>query len=293
MKIGQQSSFFVYLQRRINIMQPIVETERIEFSSMKDTNHLNYSVSVHMETIKEWLEGEKIMKFFSTLSQYSVKYNGVSFMNNKTMAKLLDVSDRTIRRYTQQLEELNIIIKIPTRRKRNNGQTSNTIIIVPILPFAKEMENKKEDNEMDKNVDEYGFQRGCPRGNPTNKHSFKPLKQERHYYKANQEKSENPPEEKINQYIANRVKDAIKKGTTIQCVSAYIDKVFRSLERKALAAAEILKNKKRQEENKRRQDLFREGFWGASAPSDGLRKPTAGSWQASAAKGELDALGVY
>jgi hypothetical protein len=244
---------------------------------MKDLNHLNHSMSFHFKTIKLWLEGEKIMAFFQKLGEYSVKYLGVSYMNNRTMAKEMKCSVRTIQRYIKQLQQINVLTVIPTAKTKNNGRTSNTIVILPILKEAEKEE--KSDSPA-----------ACHGGEHSIKHSFNPssLKQERDYYKDNQNKSENPPEEKIVQYISHRVKDAIKKGTTIKSLSAYIDKIFRSTERKAWAADEIEKNKKRQEENKRKQEIFREGFWGKAAAESAAR-----SWRTAATKDELDGLGVY
>lgn len=236
----------------------ILENERTKLISMKDVEHLNYSINRHLKTIREKFDGEKIKECFQLLSQYSVVHPGVSFMSNKTMAKLLKVSERSVRRYTKAMESLRIILRVPTFRKKNNSQTSNSFIILPVL-------------------------RACPGGCPPMNHSFESLKQERDYYYK--DKSENPQDEKINQYVANRVKDAIKKGVTIKCLSSYVDKIFRSIERQALIAAEIEKNKKLQAENKRRQEIFREAKWEAAAKTE-FRKPDA-------SKDELNELGIF
>jgi hypothetical protein len=63
--------------------------------------------------------------------------------------------------------------------------------------------------------------------------SLNPLKQESNII------SSNPSENKIIQYVTNRVNDSIKQGTKIESLSSYIDRVVRSLERKAIYAEKI------------------------------------------------------
>jgi DNA-binding Lrp family transcriptional regulator len=111
----------------------IVETERQKLKSMKDLDHLNYSINQHMEKIKEHSDCKKIMRLFQIMAEYSVKHSGMSFMRNKTMAKELKVSVRTIQRYTKKLEQLHVLLKFSTKRKNNRGQASNTYVILPVI----------------------------------------------------------------------------------------------------------------------------------------------------------------
>ena len=99
----------------------------------------------------------KILQLFQVIAEHSIKHAGISFMNNRTMANKLDVSIRTIQRYTKKLEALHIMLKIPTIRKKNNSQTSNTYVILPV---------KKR------------LSLGCHTLNP----SLNPLKYEFYYY---------------------------------------------------------------------------------------------------------------
>ncbi|KZM53251.1 hypothetical protein A3Q35_17355 [Aeribacillus pallidus] len=117
----------------------ILENQRTNLTSMMNTEHLNYSINEHMKRIKESLDGEKIMQLFQVMAEHSIKYAGMSFMNNRTMAQKIGVSIRTIQRYTKKLEALKVILKIPTLRKKDNSQTSNTYVILPVLqkPYEK------------------------------------------------------------------------------------------------------------------------------------------------------------
>jgi predicted AAA+ superfamily ATPase len=225
----------------------ILETDRFKLKSMKDVDHLNYSINRHFRTIREKVEGEKIMKFFQLLSQHSVKTAGVSFQSNKKMAKDLKTSVRTIQRYISKLESLRIIIKVPTFRKKNNSQTSNTFVILPVLARV--------------------CHGGCHTMNP----SFKPLKQEKNKL-DNIIKNEikNPSIEKVIQYVTNRVEDAIEKGTTIKFLSSYVDKVFRSIEKQALVEANLAEIEKWQQQYKRSRELLQQGLWERSKNADEL-----------------------
>lgn len=211
----------------------IVETERKSLTSMVDTEHLNYSINVHMKRIKEHLDGEKIMQLFQIMGEHSVKHAGMSFMSNKTMASKLGVHVRTIQRYTKKLESLNVLLKIPTRRKKNNSWTSNTYVILPVITSV-----------VDKLIN-----KGCHEGchdymNP----SLNPLKQE-----SNNNIS-NPKYEKVVEYVVNRVNDSIKQGTKIKYLSSYIDRIVRSLEIQAIYDENMRlkqQQKQRQEESSR------------------------------------------
>lgn len=111
----------------------IFQGERSKLAIAKDTDFLNQSVSYHMKTLKKKSDKPKIMLLLQKLSEYSVKTLGVSWMSNKTMARLIGVSVRTVQRYTKELMELGIISKIYTARNKNRGQTSNTYLIIPVL----------------------------------------------------------------------------------------------------------------------------------------------------------------
>ncbi len=111
----------------------IIETERYSLKTMKDKEQLNYSIKEHMKKLKKHSDSKKIMMFFQMLSQYSIKFCGMSWKRNKLWAKDMGVSVRTIQRWIKTLSALNIIIVFPTYRENKRGQASNTICILPVL----------------------------------------------------------------------------------------------------------------------------------------------------------------
>ncbi|WP_158735119.1 hypothetical protein [Alteribacillus sp. YIM 98480] len=139
----------------------IFQSERNQLSAIKDLEWLNESVSYHMETLKKNTDNVKVMQLLQRMSEYSLSTLGVSFMNNKTMAKIIGVCTRTIQRYTAKMVDLGIISKIATARDKDGGRTSNTYIILPVL----------------KNPVIKGKMKGCREGcrdiNPSLKPSFK------------------------------------------------------------------------------------------------------------------------
>lgn len=201
----------------------IVETERQNLKSMKDLDHLNYSINQHLKRIKEHSDCKKILELFQLIGEHSVKYSGISFMRNKVMAKKLGVHVRTIQRYTKLFEDLHILLKVPTNRKNNRGQASNTYVILPVL----------------KSVVSRVCHGVCHPFNP----SFKPLKQESNNI-------DNHPESKVIEFVVNRINDSIKQGTTITALSSYVDRTVRSLERQAIfkESMRLAKQRKQREE---------------------------------------------
>lgn len=194
----------------------IVETQRSQFKYAMDKEQINYSINTHMKRIQENnVEGKKLMKLLQIIGQFVYKY-GVSFMSNKTMAKEIKTSVRTVQRYVDKLVSLNAIVKIPTARKNNKGQTSNTIVILPVI----------------KSLYDAVCHGGCHTLNP----SFKPLKQEKNNYIYNQ-----LSEEKLNQkeilmkFAEYKINDIVEKGILVDSPSSYIMKVFKNEVRKAEA----------------------------------------------------------
>lgn len=210
----------------------IVETERQNLKSMKDLDQLNYSINQHLKKIKEHSDCKKILELFQLIGEHSVKYSGISFMRNKIMAKKLGVHVRTIQRYTRLLEDLHILLKVPTNRKNNRGQASNTYVILPVL----------------KSVATRICHGGCHPLDP----SFKPLKQESNNISLQ--------ENKIVEFVVNRVNDSIKKGKTITYLSSYINRIITSLEKQAIFAEAMRQDAARKQlEEEHRQELIKLG----------------------------------
>jgi hypothetical protein len=256
LKDGETMAFFV------------VENQRNNLSSMKNIEHLNYSINEHFKRIKEHLDGEKILNLFQFMAEYSVIHSGVSYMNNKTMASKLGVSVRTVQRYTKKLESLKVLLKIPTMRKKNNSQTSNTYVILPVLKKA--------------------CHGGCHTLNP----SLNPLKQEKNINTAVKEINDlndiqDENDKKLVRYVFNRIQDAKKTSKKeIEKLSSYVDTVVRSEMRKAKWFELMQLSKAKKEREPAEQPTSRPvPFY------NWLDEPA--EQQVKNKKAELDKLGIY
>ena len=109
----------------------MINTERQKLQSFNSVKELNKAVSIHMETLIENSCKEKIMKLLSIMSQHSLQIVGVSWLSVSSMAGIIGTSERTVQRYTKELEVLGIIKIVQTKDRKRKGQTSNTYIILP------------------------------------------------------------------------------------------------------------------------------------------------------------------
>src|SRR5207248_3222623 len=108
----------------------------------------------------------------------------------------LGVHARTIQRYTKLLEKLMVLLKIPTDRKNNRGQTSNTYVILPVL----------------KSVVSRVCHGVCHPLNP----SFKPLKQENNNYKTDKSAKEKSEQKAtLMKFAEYKINDIIEKGVIV------------------------------------------------------------------------------
>lgn len=223
---------------------------------MKDVEHLNYSINQHFKKIKEHSDSKKIMQLFQTISEYSVKSAGMSFLNNKSMARLLKVSVRSIQRFTKKLEDLLILMKIPTNRKHNRGQTSNTYVILPVLKSTV------------KSLYDKVCHGGCHPLNP----SLKPLKQESNSIISIDKKIiENPQTniEKLQNIFGYKLKDIIDNKKSIQYPSSFIDSWLRRMKKEA-DAFERRKNRQSRQKTEQPRTIIPFYNW-----LDGNKKPVA------------------
>jgi hypothetical protein len=118
----------------------IYENQREHFKSFKDVDHLNDSIRSYLYKYKKDLHNANtsykelnvIGKVFKAIYTHSVKFAGVSFLSNKTIARILGICVRSVRRATKRLLELGIILKLSTKRQ-NGSDTTNTIVIKPLL----------------------------------------------------------------------------------------------------------------------------------------------------------------
>jgi DNA-binding Lrp family transcriptional regulator len=103
------------------------ETYR-NLSTFESVDQLNESARSHARQ----LTGTEAA-VFDVLSRHSCKYPGVSFLTKTNIGKLVGKSRRTIIRVCQRLEEQGIIRQYELRRQSDGQQTSNAIVILPVI----------------------------------------------------------------------------------------------------------------------------------------------------------------
>ncbi|MGX5631980.1 helix-turn-helix domain-containing protein [Bacillus thuringiensis] len=101
----------------------------VSFQTLKE---LNNTVRVYKKQFADQLNKNQLA-VLNKLHNYSSKFLGVSFRTKKHIAEDLNISRRTAIRACQHLESLGIIKQLEMKRKSDMRQTSNIIIIQPII----------------------------------------------------------------------------------------------------------------------------------------------------------------
>jgi hypothetical protein len=91
---------------------------------------LDASIYKHLKDENNRLT-KTMIEVLKLIGRYSVKYIGVSFLSKNKIGELTGKSRRTIIRVCHQLEEFGIIRQYALKRKSDNQQTSNAIVILP------------------------------------------------------------------------------------------------------------------------------------------------------------------
>ncbi|SFL30554.1 hypothetical protein SAMN04488573_1021284 [Bacillus sp. 5mfcol3.1] len=166
-------------------------------SSFKDVEELNKTIRAYRDTIRMSIKRtdvqSKLITLLEILKRHSCKYVGVSFLCKNSIADMMEVSYKTVQRLMKKLVDLNMIKQIAMKRKKDMLQTSNAIIIQPIV---EEVSNKVDVKSPTK----------CP----TIKTKPVSLKQNiKDINKRNSNKNSNIPEENIEQadFVAHWVPD--------------------------------------------------------------------------------------
>ncbi|PHG01100.1 cytosolic protein, partial [Bacillus toyonensis] len=112
-------------------------------SSFKEVEELNKTVRTYRDTIRMSIKRtdvqSKLIALLEILKRHSCKYVGVSFLCKNRIAKKMEVSYKTVQRLMKRLVDLGIIKQVAMKRTKNMLQTSNAIIIQPIV---EEVSNK-------------------------------------------------------------------------------------------------------------------------------------------------------
>ncbi|OTX30085.1 cytosolic protein [Bacillus thuringiensis serovar andalousiensis] len=101
-------------------------------ATFKTVDELNKTVRAYKEKFVDLLNKTQLA-VLNKLHNYSSKFFGVSFRTKKNIAEDLNISRRTVIRVCLHLESLGIIKQLEMKRKSDMRQTSNAIVIQPII----------------------------------------------------------------------------------------------------------------------------------------------------------------
>ncbi|MFF2242107.1 helix-turn-helix domain-containing protein [Bacillus thuringiensis] len=113
-------------------LSPFIELE--ELNKTIRTYRDNIRVSIKRTDVQS-----KLITLLEILKRHSCKYVGVSFLCKNRIAKKMEVSYKTVQRLMKKLVDLEMIKQVAMKRKKDMLQTSNAIIIQPIV---EEVSNK-------------------------------------------------------------------------------------------------------------------------------------------------------
>ncbi|MED3078733.1 helix-turn-helix domain-containing protein [Bacillus wiedmannii] len=156
-------------------------------STFKEVEELNKTVRAYRDTIRMSVKRtdvqSKLITLLEILKRHSCKYVGVSFLCKNRIAEKMEVSYKTVQRLMKKLVDLEMIKQVAMKRTKDMLQTSNAIIIQPIV---EEVSNKVDTKSPTK----------CP----TIKTTPVSLKQNiKDINKRNSNENSNTPEENIEQ----------------------------------------------------------------------------------------------
>ncbi|MBW3496604.1 helix-turn-helix domain-containing protein [Bacillus sp. FDAARGOS_1420] len=101
-------------------------------ASFQILKELNDTIRTYKERFTDQLNKNQLA-VLDHLHNHSAKYFGVSFKSKQKIAEVLAISRRTVIRACQHLESLGIIKQLEMKRKSDMRQTSNIIVIQPII----------------------------------------------------------------------------------------------------------------------------------------------------------------
>ncbi|MEI4616442.1 helix-turn-helix domain-containing protein [Bacillus cereus] len=106
-------------------------------SSFKDVEELNKVVRAYRDVIRTSVKRvdvqARLITLLDILKRHSCKYVGVSFLCKNSIAQMMEVSYKTVQRLLKKLVDLGMIKQVAMKRKKDMLQTSNAIIIQPIM----------------------------------------------------------------------------------------------------------------------------------------------------------------
>ncbi|MED3274244.1 cytosolic protein [Bacillus thuringiensis serovar silo] len=108
-----------------------------------ELEELNKTIRTYRDIIRMSIKRtdvkSKLIALLEILKRYSCKYVGVSFLCKNSIAHMMEVSYKTVQRLMKKLVDLEMIKQVAMKRTKDMLQTSNAIIIQPIV---EEVSNK-------------------------------------------------------------------------------------------------------------------------------------------------------
>ncbi|WP_242272139.1 helix-turn-helix domain-containing protein [Bacillus cereus group sp. BfR-BA-01310] len=133
------------MKKRINVIAS--EQSFHNLSTFKEVEELNKTVRAYRESIRMSIKRtdvqSKLIALLEILKRHSCKYVGVSFLCKNRIAAKMEVSYKTVQRLMKKLVDLEMIKQVSMKRTKDMLQTSNAIIIQPIV---EEMSDKVDTN---------------------------------------------------------------------------------------------------------------------------------------------------
>ncbi|PEA86404.1 helix-turn-helix domain-containing protein [Bacillus thuringiensis] len=122
-------------KKRIDVIAQ--EESYHNLSTFTDVEELNKIVRTYKDIIRTSVKRAdvqaRLITLLDILKRHSCKYVGVSFLCKNSIADMMGVSYKTVQRLMKKLVDLGMINQIAIKRKKDMRQTSNAVIIQPIV----------------------------------------------------------------------------------------------------------------------------------------------------------------
>ncbi|MDF9622590.1 cytosolic protein [Bacillus cereus] len=133
------------MKKRINVIAN--EESFHNLSSFKDVEDLNKAVRTYRDNIRMSIKRTdvqaRLITLLELLKRHSCKYVGVSFLCKNSIASMMEVSYKTVQRFMKKLVNLGMVKQVSMKRKKDMLQTSNAIIIQPIVEEVSDKQSSK------------------------------------------------------------------------------------------------------------------------------------------------------
>lgn len=233
---------------------PVVVVSSNQFNQMqsfktlkcnqKERQQLKHSF---IDKIKEnvslrWNRAKKLVQVIDEII-YKATDRGYSFNGRETLAKKCNVGLSTVDKAIKVIKESGIAVVAYRENPSSNGYKTPIIILKnhPHFQYLNELLGLEQ--SIEQKVEKLSTA-DAPIVEGVKKIAtyILPFKQESNIY--------NQPDNKIVQYVINRVQDSIKQGTKIKYLSSYVDRIVGSLEQQAIYA----ENKRLKQQQQQREE---------------------------------------